>query len=97
MPFVVCSATINFGQDKKDLVEHPSMEESENSKCVCAEISHADEEACDLIVDPYEPIAWVLNLSTTPASLDESLVESVAEFPLLQNDFKIVPCDRKVV
>jgi hypothetical protein len=52
----VCSAIINFGQDKKDLVEHPSMEESENSKCVCAEISLADEEACDLIVDPYEPI-----------------------------------------
>jgi hypothetical protein len=39
----------------------------------------------------------VLNLSTTPASLDESLVKFVAEFPLLQDDFKIVPCDRKVV
>jgi hypothetical protein len=44
MPFVVCSATTNFGQDEKDLVEHPSKEESEKSKCVCAEISYANKE-----------------------------------------------------
>jgi hypothetical protein len=37
----------------------------------------------------------VLNLSTTPASLEQSLVEHVAEFPLLQDDYKIVPCDKE--
>jgi hypothetical protein len=37
----------------------------------------------------------VLNLSTTPASLEQSLVEPIAEFPLLQDAYKIVPCDKK--
>jgi hypothetical protein len=95
IPFVVCSAMTNFGQDEKDLVEHPSKKESENSKCVCAEISHVNEKTCDLIVDQCEPIALVLNLSTTPASLEQSLVELVAVFPLLQDNYKIVPCDKE--
>jgi hypothetical protein len=37
----------------------------------------------------------VLNLSTTSASLEQSLVEPVTEFPLLQDDYKIVPCDKE--
>jgi hypothetical protein len=94
MPFVVCSDATNFGEDEKNMVKHPSKEESENIKCVCAEISHVNEEACDLIVDPCETIASVLNLSTTPASLEQSLVEPIAKFPLLQDDYKIVPCDK---
>jgi hypothetical protein len=44
---------------------------------------------------PCKPIALVLNLSTTLASLEQSLVEPVAEFPLLQDDYKIVPCDKE--
>jgi hypothetical protein len=44
---------------------------------------------------PCEPIALVLNLSTTSASLEQSLVEPVTEFPLLQDDYKIVPCDNE--
>jgi hypothetical protein len=48
-----------------------------------------------LPVATCEPIALVLNLSTTPASLEQSLVEPVAEFPLLQDDYKIVPCDKE--
>jgi hypothetical protein len=46
-------------------------------------------------VAPCEPISLVLNLSTTPTSLEQSLVEPVAEFPLLQDDYKIVPCDKE--
>jgi hypothetical protein len=48
-----------------------------------------------LAVAPCEPIALVLNLSTTPASLEQSLVEPVAEFTLLQDACHIVPCDRE--
>jgi hypothetical protein len=48
-----------------------------------------------ITVTPCEPIALVLNLSTTPASLEQSLVEHIAEFPLLQDDYKIVPCDKE--
>jgi hypothetical protein len=46
-------------------------------------------------MDPCEPIALLLNLSTTSASLEQSLVESVTEFLLLQDDYKIVPCDKE--
>jgi hypothetical protein len=42
-----------------------------------------------------EPIALVLNLFTTPASLEQTLLEPIAEFPLLQDDYKIVPCDKE--
>jgi hypothetical protein len=44
---------------------------------------------------PCELIALVLNLSTTSASLEQSLVEPVTEFPLLQVDYKIVSCDKE--
>jgi hypothetical protein len=40
-------------------------------------------------------MALVLNLSTTSVSLEQSLVEPVTEFPLLQEDYKIVPCDKE--
>jgi hypothetical protein len=43
-----------------------------------------------LVVAPCEPIALVLNLSTTPASLEQSLVEPIPEFPLLQDDYKSI-------
>jgi hypothetical protein len=33
--------------------------------------------------------------SMTSASLEQSLVEPVTEFPLLQDDYKIVPCDKE--
>jgi hypothetical protein len=48
-------------------------------------------------VDPCEPIAVMLNLSTTPASLEQSLVEHVAEFPLLQDDYKIISSNKEKV
>ena len=54
-----------------------------------------NDETHTLAMAPCEPIALVLNLSTTPASLEQSLVEPVAEFPLLQDDYKIVPCDKE--
>jgi hypothetical protein len=44
---------------------------------------------------PCEPIALMLNLSTTPASLEQSLVKPVTKFPLLQDDYKIVPSDKE--
>jgi hypothetical protein len=44
---------------------------------------------------PCEPIALMLNLSTTSASLEQSLVKPIAEFSLLQDDYKIVPCDKE--
>jgi hypothetical protein len=53
-----------------------------------------NDETHTLAMAPCEPIALVLNLSTT-ASLEQSLVEPVAEFPLLQDDYKIVPCDKE--
>jgi hypothetical protein len=56
-----------------------------------------NDETHSLTMAPCEPIALVLNLSTTSASLEQSLVEHVTEFSLLQDDYKIVPCDRKVV
>jgi hypothetical protein len=54
-----------------------------------------NEETHSLTVAPCEPIALVLNLSTTPTSLEQSLVEHVAEFPLLQDDYKIDPYDKE--
>jgi hypothetical protein len=79
MPFGVCSAMSNLGQNKKDL----------------AELNNVNDETQTLAVAPCEPIALVLNLSTTPASLEQSLLEPAAEFPLLQDDYKIVPCDKE--
>jgi hypothetical protein len=95
IPFVVCSAMSNFGQNKKDLAAHPIEEEGEKGKSLCAELYHANDETHSLTVAPCEPIALVLNLSTTPPSLEQSLVEPIAEFPLLQDDYKIVPCDKE--
>jgi hypothetical protein len=37
----------------------------------------------------------VLNLSTSHASLEQSLVEPSDEFPLLQDTCHIIPCDRE--
>jgi hypothetical protein len=95
MPFVVCSAMSNLGQNKKDLAAHPIVEEGEKGKSICAELNNVNDETHTLAMAPCEPIALVLNLSTTPASLEQSLVEPVAEFSLLQDDYKIVPCDKE--
>jgi hypothetical protein len=95
MPFILCSAMSNLGQNKKDLAAHPIVEESEKGKSIYAELNNVNDETHTLVVAPYEPIALVLNLSTTPTSLEQSLVEPVAEFPLLQDDYKIVPCDKE--
>jgi hypothetical protein len=54
-----------------------------------------NDETHSLTVAPCEPIALVLNLSTTPASLGQSLLEPVAEFSLLQDEYKIVPYDKE--
>jgi hypothetical protein len=95
MPFVVCSIMSNHGQNKKDLAAHPIVEESEKGKTICAELNNVNDETHTLDVAPCEPIALVLNLSTTPASLEQSLVEPVAKFLLLKHDYKIVPCDKE--
>jgi hypothetical protein len=75
----------NLGQNKTDLSAHPIVEESEKGKFICAELNNVNDETHTSAVAPCEPIALVLNLSTTPASLEQSLVEHVAEFPLLQD------------
>jgi hypothetical protein len=90
MTFVVCSAMSNLGQNKKDLAAHPIVEESEKGKSICAKLNNVNDETHTLAMAQCEPIALVLNLSTTPASLEQSLVE-----PLLQDDYKIVPCDKE--
>jgi hypothetical protein len=95
MPSVVYSTMSNLGQNKKDLAAHPIVEESEKGKSICAELNNVNDETHTLAVAPCEPIALVLNLSTTPARLEQSLVEPVTEFPLLQDDYKIVPCDKE--
>jgi hypothetical protein len=95
MSFVMCSAMSNLGQNKKDLVAHPIVEESKKGKSICAELNNVNDETYTLAVAPCEPIGLVLNLSTTPVSLEQSLVELVAEFPLLQDDYKIVPCNKE--
>jgi hypothetical protein len=95
MPFVVCSAMSNLGQNKKDLVAHPLVEESEKGKSISVKLNNMNDETHTLAMAPCKPIALVLNLSTTPASLEQSIVEPVTEFPLLQDDYKIVPCDKE--
>jgi hypothetical protein len=66
-----------------------------HGKSICAELNNVNDETHTLAVAPCEPIALVLNVSTTPASLEQSLVEPVAEFLLVQDDYKIVPCDKE--
>jgi hypothetical protein len=70
MLFVVCSAMSNLGQNKKDLAAHPIVEESEKCKSICVELNNVNDETHTLTVAPCEPIALVLDLSTTPASLE---------------------------
>jgi hypothetical protein len=95
MPFIVYSAMSNLGQNKKDLAAHPIVEEGEKGTSIYAELNNVNDETHTLAMSPCEPIALVLNLSTTPTSLEQTLVEPVAEFPLLQDDYKIVPCDKE--
>jgi hypothetical protein len=95
VPFVVCSAMSNFRQNKKDLATQPIEVESKKGKSICAELNHVNDETHSLTMAPCEPIALVLIVSTTSASLEQSLVEPVTEFPLLQDDYKIVPCDKE--
>jgi hypothetical protein len=95
IPFVVCPAMSNFGQNKKELAAHPIEEGSEQGKSICAELNHVNDETHSLTVAPCEPIALVLNLSTTPASSEQSLVEPIAKYPLLQDNYKIVPYDKE--
>jgi hypothetical protein len=83
MLFVVCPAMPSFGQNKKELVAHPIEEGSEQGKSICAELKHVNDETHSLIVAPCEPITLMLNLSTTPASSEQSLVETITEYPLL--------------
>jgi hypothetical protein len=77
------------------LVAHPIEEESEKGKSIYAELNYLNDETHSLTVATCESIALVLNLSTTLASLEQSLVEPVVEFSLLQDDYKIVPCDKE--
>jgi hypothetical protein len=79
----------------KDLAAHPIVEESEKGKSICAELNNMNDKTHTLAMAPCEPIALVLNLSTTPASLQQSIVEPVAEFPFLQDDYKIIPYDKE--
>jgi hypothetical protein len=95
MPFIVCSAMSNFGQNKKDLATQSIEVESEKGKSICAELNHVNDETHSLTMASCEPIALVLNLSTTSTSLEQSLVELVTEFPLLQDDYKIVSFDKE--
>jgi hypothetical protein len=95
MSFVVCSAMSNFGQNKKNLATQPIEVESEKGKSIYAELNHMNDETHSLTMAPCKPIALVLNLSTTSANLEQSLVELVTEFPLLQDDYKIIPCDKE--
>jgi hypothetical protein len=69
--------------------------DGEHTLSICAELNHVNDETHSLTRAPCQPIALVLNLSTTSASLEQSLVEPVTEFPLLQDDYKIVPCDNE--
>jgi hypothetical protein len=95
MSFVVCPAMSNFGQNKKEFAAHPIEEGSEQGKPICAELNLVNDGTHSLIMALCEPIALVLNLSTTPASSEQSLVEPVAEYPLLQDNYKIVPYDKE--
>jgi hypothetical protein len=60
------------------------VKESEKGKFICAVLNNVNDETHTLAMALCEPIALVLNLSTIPASLEQSLVEPIAEFPLLQ-------------
>jgi hypothetical protein len=95
MSFVVCSAISKLGQNKKDLATHPIVEESKKGKSISTELNNVNDETHTLAVAPCEPIALVLNLSTSHASLEQSLVEPYDEFPLLQDACHIVPYDRE--
>jgi hypothetical protein len=95
IPFVVCSAMSNFAHNKKDLSTQPIVVGSEKDKSICSELDHVNDETHSLTVDPCEPITLVLNLSTTPASLEQSLVEPVAEFPLLQDIIRLFLMTKK--
>jgi hypothetical protein len=64
------------------------VKESEKGKSICAKLNNMNNETHTLVVAPCEPIALMLNLSTTPASLEQSLVEPTAEFPLVQDGYK---------
>jgi hypothetical protein len=77
------------------LATQPIEVDSQKGKSICAELNHVNDETHSLTMASCEPVALVLNLSTTSASLEQSLVEIVAEFPLLQHDYKIVPCDKE--
>jgi hypothetical protein len=79
---IVCSAISNFRQNKKDLATP-------------IKLNHVNDETHSQTMAPREPIALVLNLSITSASLEQSLVEPVTKFPLLQDDYKIVPYDKE--
>jgi hypothetical protein len=68
MPFIVCSATSNLRQSKKDLSAHPIVEESEKCESICAELNNVNDETHTLTMVSCEPIALVLNLSANPAS-----------------------------
>jgi hypothetical protein len=95
MPFVVCFVMSNFVQNKKDLATQPIQVESEKGKSISAELNHVNDETHSLTMAPCKPIALVMNLSNTSASLEQSLVKPVTEFPLLQDDYKIIPCDKE--
>jgi hypothetical protein len=95
MSFVVCSAMINIEQNRMDLVERPMKEELEKGQSICSYINPAIEEMHSINITPCESSVLVLNLSTTPASLEKLLVEPLAVFPLLHDDYMIVPCDRE--
>jgi hypothetical protein len=77
------------------LATQPIEVESEKGKSICPELNHVNDETHSLTMAPCVPIALVLNLSTTSASLEQSLVEHVTKFPLLQDDCKIVPYDKE--
>jgi hypothetical protein len=44
MPFVVCSAMSNLGQNKTDLAAHPIVEGSEKGKFICVELNNVNDE-----------------------------------------------------
>ncbi|TVU13612.1 hypothetical protein EJB05_40328, partial [Eragrostis curvula] len=94
LPAVPFSTMTNIGQNNNDLVEHPSKEEEEKGIFVCAETEHVNDEAHELTLPPCEPVVFVQNLSTPHATLEQSLVDSTADFPLLQDEY-IVACDKK--
>jgi hypothetical protein len=57
MSFVVYSAMSNLGQNRKDLVAHPIVEESEKGKSICAELNNVNDETHTLAMAPCE-LLW---------------------------------------